>query len=88
MRNVFARCASAAALVALAGLPSRAEDYQCQDQAGCVATITDEDGVVQEVVFREGDLISTESGWVVSTDDGWAKVNTKDKEPMRAWMRF
>ena len=77
MRKAFARSVSAALLVMAAGQPSHAEDYQCTDDAGCSARIT-EDGELQEVVFRKGDLVSTEAGWVVSTDDGWVKVRTKD----------
>ena len=76
MRNAMARFTSAALLVMAAGLPSYAEDYQCTDDAGCSARIT-EDGELQEVVFRKGDLVSTEAGWVVSPDDGWVKVRTK-----------
>lgn len=68
-----ARLLAAAWLVLAAALPSHAEDYQCGNDAGCTARIT-EDGEVQEVVFRKGDLVSTEAGWVVSPDDGWVKV--------------
>jgi hypothetical protein len=66
----------AAAWLALAvALPAHAEDYKCGEDAGCSARIT-EDGELQEVVFRKGDMISTEAGWVVSPDDGWYKVRT------------
>lgn len=58
------------------------EDYQCGDDAGCVARIT-EDGELQEVLFRKGDMVSTDAGWSVSTDDGWVKVLTR-KPPRRA----
>jgi len=76
MTRALARCVSAAALVAALGLSPRAEDYQCKNDAGCSARIS-EDGELQEVVFRKGDLVSTEAGWIVSTDDGWEKVRTK-----------
>lgn len=78
MKNAMARLVPTALLVLAAGFPARAEDYQCGDDAGCTARVT-EDGELQEVVFRKGDLVSTEAGWVVSPDDGWVKVKTKDK---------
>ena len=78
MRNAIARCVSAALLVMATGLSSHAEDYQCQNDSGCTARIS-EDGELQEVVFRKGDLVSTEAGWVVSPDDGWVKVRTKGR---------
>jgi hypothetical protein len=78
MMNALARSVPAALLVLAAGIPLRAEDYQCGDDAGCSAQIT-EDGELQEVVFRKGDMVSTEAGWVVSADDGWVKVKTKSK---------
>lgn len=76
MTNALARTCAAAMLVLAAGIPSHAEDYQCEDDAGCTARIN-EDGELQDVVFRKGDLVSTEAGWVVSPDDGWVKVRTK-----------
>ncbi len=51
------------------------EDYQCGDDCGCIARIT-EDGEIQEVIFRKGDMVSTDAGWSVSSDDGWVKVKT------------
>jgi hypothetical protein len=77
MTIAMTRLAPAAWLVLVMGLPARAEDYQCTDDAGCSARIT-EDGELQEVTFRKGDMVSTEAGWVVSPDDGWIKVKTKD----------
>jgi hypothetical protein len=76
MTNAMARSLAAALLLLAA--PARAEDYQCTDDTGCTARIT-EDGEVQEVTFRKGDLVSTEAGWVVSADDGWVKVKSKGK---------
>ena len=76
MTFVSVRRALAAVLVMTAGLPSHAEDYQCGDDAGCSARIT-EDGELQEVTFRKGDMVSTDAGWSVSTDDGWVKVKTR-----------
>lgn len=78
MTNSMVRLVPAALLVLAVGFPAHAEDYQCKDDAGCTASIT-EDGEVQEVSFRKGDLVSTEAGWVVSPDDGWVKVKTKDR---------
>lgn len=78
MTNAMVRLVPAVGLVLALGFPAQAEDYQCTDDAGCTARIT-EDGEVQEVSFRKGDLVSTEAGWVVSTDDGWVKVKTKDR---------
>jgi hypothetical protein len=72
------RLVPAALLALVTGLTVHAEDYKCTDDAGCTAKIT-EDGELQEVSFRKGDLVSTEAGWVVSPDDGWVKVKTKDK---------
>ena len=77
MTNAMVRLVPAALIVLAVGFPANAEDYQCTDDAGCSARIT-EDGEVQEVVFRKGDLVSTEAGWVVSSDDGWVKVKTKN----------
>ena len=76
MRQAMARSFAVALVVLAGGIPARAEDYQCGEDAGCTARIS-EDGELQEVVFRKGDLVSTESGWVVSPDDGWVKVKTK-----------
>ena len=76
MRNAMARSFATAFLVVAAGISAYAEDYQCDDDAGCSARIN-EDGELREVVFRKGDLVSTEAGWVVSPDDGWVKVRTK-----------
>jgi hypothetical protein len=78
MTDALVRWFPTALFVLVAAIPSRAEDYQCTDDAGCTARIT-EDGELQEVTFRKGDLVSTEAGWVVSTDDGWAKVKTQGR---------
>ncbi len=61
---------------------SGGEDYRCGEDAGCTAQIV-EDGVIEEVAFRKGDLVSTEDGWIVSTDDGWVKV----KKPVNCLRR-
>lgn len=78
MTSVKVRLAPAALFLLAVGFPASAEDYQCTEDAGCSARIT-EDGELQEVTFRKGDLVSTEAGWVVSPDDGWKKVKTKDR---------
>lgn len=59
----------------LLAVPALAEDYQCGSDAGCEARIV-EDGELHEVMFRKGDMVSTDAGWSVSTDDGWVKVKT------------
>lgn len=64
------------------GAPSAAEDFQCKNDAGCSARIT-VDGEVEEVVFRKNDLVSTESGWVVTPDDGWEKIKTRTRQSGR-----
>jgi hypothetical protein len=53
-----------------------AETYQCDEQAGCSARIN-RDGTLEEIVFRKGDMVGTEAGWIVSPDDGWRKVKAK-----------
>ena len=78
MRNAIARPLAVAGIILAAVFPMHAEDYQCTDDSGCTARIT-EDGELQEVSFRKGDLVSTEEGWVVNTDDGWVKVKTKSR---------
>ena len=70
------RLVSTAVFALAAGLLVHAEDYKCTDDAGCSARIN-EDGELQEVTFRKGDLVSTEAGWIVSQDDGWVKVKPK-----------
>ncbi len=61
-----------------------AEDYQCGNDAGCPARIT-EDGVLNEVMFRKGDMVSTDAGWSVSTDDGWVKVKTSPRRKLHSF---
>ncbi len=79
------------ALLALAS-PALAEDYVCGDPV-CVARITEE-GVLNDVYFRKGDMVSTDAGWDVSTDDGWVKVKVGGKthpRPLwgdRVWLRI
>ena len=76
MTRAKVRLVPAALFALAAGILVHAEDYKCNEDAGCTARIT-EDGELQEVTFRKGDLVSTEDGWVVSTDDGWVKVKQK-----------
>jgi hypothetical protein len=82
MTIAFSRPLKAALIALVAGIPLQAEDYQCDDSAGCTARIN-EDGELQEVSFRKGDLVSTEAGWIVSTDDGWVKVKSKARKADR-----
>lgn len=51
-----------------------AEDYQCTNDNGCEAVLSDENGS-RKVKFRKGDIVSTGSGWVVNPSDGWSKVD-------------
>jgi hypothetical protein len=78
MQNAMTRSFAAAVILLAAGVSSRAEEYQCDSDAGCSARIN-EDGELQEVTFRKGDLVSTEAGWDVSPDDGWVKVRTNNR---------
>ena len=71
------------ALVALA-LPAFPEDYACGWPA-CIGRIT-EDGEVHDVLFRKGDMVSTDAGWSVSTDDGWVKIKVGGK--CTRWTQF
>lgn len=57
-----------------------AEDYQCGADAGCPARIN-QDGEIEEVTFRKGDLVSTDAGWLVSPDDGWVKIQSRLRLP-------
>ena len=75
-RTTLPRMIAAAAIVAAAEAPS-AEIYQCQEVTGCVATFNTDDGVKKRVIFRKGDIVSTDAGWVVSTDDGWVKLRSR-----------
>ncbi|HEX6885800.1 MAG TPA: hypothetical protein VF530_20670 [Planctomycetota bacterium] len=76
MTRAKVRLVAASAFALAAGLLVHAEDYKCTQEAGCTAQIN-EDGELEEVTFRKGDLVSTEDGWVVSQDDGWVKVKKK-----------
>ena len=76
MTRAKVRLVATCAFALAAALAVHAEDYKCTDEAGCSARIN-EDGELQEVTFRKGDLVSTEDGWVVSQDDGWVKVKRK-----------
>ncbi len=71
-----------------------AQIYQCRDVNGCRATInTDDnlDGIFEQkkVIFRKGDVVSTDAGWIVSTDDGWVRLRPgmkgKEDEPPISW---
>ncbi len=64
-----------------------AEDYRCGEDAGCTARCND-NGELDEVEFRKGDIVSTEDGWVVSTDDGWVKIPPNAKRALLPAMAF
>jgi hypothetical protein len=49
------------------------QNYQCQREGGCPATIND-DGNIQRVVFRKGDIVDTDGGWIINPKQGWKKV--------------
>jgi len=59
--------------------PLGAQDYQCRDASGCVATIY-QDGAPRRVLFRKGDLVSTAAGWVVDPKDGWVRIPRPDED--------
>lgn len=71
MRNLLL----AGVLAVVLGRVVGGEEWECREDAGCIASHT-VDGTVEVVTFRRGDLVSTASGWVVSADDGWVKVKT------------
>ena len=73
MKVTIPRVIATALFVAVTGMTSFAEDYQCRRAGGCLASIT-EGGVVKRVVFRRGDLISTAEGWNVNPRNGWVKI--------------
>ena len=49
------------------------EQFQCKNAAGCPASVTS-GGKTNTVVFRKGDIVDTDSGWVVNRELGWSKV--------------
>lgn len=53
---------------------SYGEQFKCKNAAGCPASITT-GGKTRTVVFRKGDLVDTDSGWIVDPDLGWKKVS-------------
>ncbi|MEW6071482.1 MAG: hypothetical protein AB1726_02660 [Planctomycetota bacterium] len=71
----------AAAFLLAAAPTSSAEIYQCREVTGCVATFNTEDGVQKKVIFRKGDIVSTDAGWIVSTDDGWVRLRSNRNDP-------
>jgi hypothetical protein len=74
MQVFIRRTLSVVAIVAIAAASPSAEDYLCENADGCPASITS-GGVKRVVVFRKGDLVRTEKGWVVNPSDGWMKVD-------------
>ena len=61
-------------LLLLAGSTIQADDYVCSDPDGCSA-FTGGEGEIREFSFREGDLISTEGGWIIRDGDGWTPAD-------------
>ena len=62
-------------LTAIMAIPIQAQNYRCKDVSGCLAQIP-ENGQLKTVLFRKGDIISTEEGWVINPTNGWAKVKS------------
>lgn len=85
----------ALALLLVLASPLGAEDYRCTDPRGCTAIIT-QDGEVEEVPFRRGDIVSTEDGWILPPGpNGWRKLNQRKPvtpppppPPKPWWERF
>ena len=69
MKRTIAHALSAIALLAAAGIPSQAQDYQCRQTGGCEARKS-VNGKLTKTKFRKGDLVSTEDAWIVDPDDG------------------
>ena len=56
---------------------TKAETYQCHGVAGCKASITI-NGVHRVVNFRRGDIVNTDTGWVINPRTPWVKVRGSD----------
>jgi len=78
MKIRITRAISVAILTVATGWTSSAQNYQCQNIGGCSASI-DTGGVSKVVSFRKGDLIDTDSGWVINPKEGWSKVMEIDR---------
>ena len=72
--KVILRVITVVSLLASTAILSSAEDYQCRNASGCAATKT-QGGVQKRVVFRKGDIVSTERGFAVAGDNGWIPVD-------------
>lgn len=68
------------------GVRASAEDFQCHECC-CFATIST-GGVQRDVRFRRGDVISTDSGWVLFPDNGWVELRSRkiNGDTMDVWM--
>ena len=66
MKVTVPRLIATATFLAVTGWTPFAEDYQCRRPGGCIASIT-EDGVIKQVTFRRGDLISTYVSIIIRT---------------------
>jgi len=75
MKLTLLHVIAAATVLATFGPAPRAEQYQCHSASGCTAFITT-NGVHRKVVFRRGDLVNTDAGWVLHPRDGWVKVRS------------
>jgi len=53
-----------------------AGDYRC-NATNCTGKICcDESGNLRTVTFDQGDVVSTEAGWIVNTANGWALTSS------------
>lgn len=83
-RIAWAVCALLAVTFAcILGRECKADVFQCEAINGCVARINESDGTQREVIFREGDVVNTGAGWIVSTDDGWYRLRPGDHSRRR-----
>jgi hypothetical protein len=53
--------------------PEHPSAWICKDANGCVAS-KQIDGKQRKVIFRKGDVVHEDHGWIVSSDDGWKRL--------------
>jgi hypothetical protein len=54
-------------------LVATAEEFLCQNNAGCSAVLDTPQGRTR-VTFHHGDVISTDGGWIVESGNGWTSL--------------
>jgi len=74
MKIILQRLVLSAIVLSATAWSSFGEQFKCKNAAGCPASITS-GGSTRTVVFRKGDLIDTDSGWIVDPELGWKKVS-------------